>query len=264
MLFQLVNDVCAKIDKLPPFPPPPELGQQIRAAAPEAITGLVQSNKAQGKTISEADALKTLSLVAYAAIKSIPRSARAMVEHVNDRRYGAPQRCALAGILAYLVQPHDLIPDNAPGYYGYLDDAIILQAGLVEYLDTFPAGDADAQEALARFFVSLTPPQVRQQVQLVVSSQSQLLQMLAVIGPEMAELTLQMIVANPLQQGAGGNFQMPQGFQVPGGFGMHPARNYLGGLGSGGFFGRSGAYVEGDNIIMPGGGGLINGQVFVP
>jgi uncharacterized membrane protein YkvA (DUF1232 family) len=251
MLFQLVERVCRTIDGLP-MAPDPELSRQIRAAAPDAVSQLIGENRRAKKPMNEDSAAQVLALGAHTMIKSIPRSARAMVAKINNRRVDSGQRCAMASILAYLVQPHDLIPDDAPGNYGFIDDAALLQAGLVEYLDTLPAGtDAGAQARIANFLVALTPAQVRGQIQLGVSSMSQMLQMLQMIGPEMADGILQMIVANPLAQ--------PAGFSAPSGFTPHAARSY-----GQGFFGRSGAYIEGDNIMMGGGGPSLIGQLFIP
>jgi len=250
MLFKLVNNVCADIDKLPFFPAPPELAEQIQANAPDAVADITRQSKAQGKTVTQQQSAATLSLVAFTAIKSIPKAARAMSDKVNNRRVPAAQRCAIASILAYLVQPHDLIPDVAPGHYGYLDDAILIQAGLTEYLDTLPPGiDANSQQMLAAFLMGLTPQHVRPLLEQSISALSQMVQILSMIGPD-AEGILQLMIANPLIQQS--NVSPPHGFSP------HPPRDY------GGFFGQSGAYIEGNNFVMPGGGGLINGELFIP
>ena len=259
MLFQMVDRICRDIDALPFPTPPAELAQQIWEHAPDAIREIIQGNRAQGKALTEAQAADTLALVAYVGIKSVPRSARAMAERVNDRRLSAAQRCAIASILAYLVQPHDFIRDDAPGYYGYLDDAIMVQAGLVAYLDTYPAGmDVDRQQKIANFLMGLTPAGARQQIQLGIASLSTMVHLLSMLGSD-AEGILQLIIANPLAGGAGA--------AAPTGFGGAFSNNFANGFGGShqsGFFGRSGAWVEGNSIVMPGGGGLINGELFIP
>jgi uncharacterized membrane protein YkvA (DUF1232 family) len=186
------------------------------------------------------------------AIRSIPQTARAMAAKVQDRRVPAERRVAIASVLAYLVQPHDIIPDDAPGHYGYLDDAILLHAGLVAYLDTLSGKtEPSASVKIAQFAIGLTPPAARPLLQAGISSMSQLVQLLAMAGPQIAEGTLAQIVANPLQASAG--------VAAPPGFSPRPARDYAAGHWSGG------NYFEGNNVIMGGGGpALIDGQLFIP
>jgi hypothetical protein len=253
MLYQLIERICTDIDKLPAVGVgEPALAQQIAQAAPEAVEQIIAYNKTQGKKLTKDAAAKTLALLGFTLIRGIPRTARAMVAKVQDRSVPAARRAAVASVLAYLVQPHDVIPDDAPGYYGYLDDAILLNAGLVAYLDTLPAGtDASGTIKLVEFAIGLTPPQARPMLQLGVSTMSQLVQMLAMVGDEIAEFTLMQIVANPLQ--ASSAVSPPSGFR-PG-----PVRDYGGGHWSGG------NYFEGNNVIMGGGGpSLIDGQLFIP
>jgi uncharacterized membrane protein YkvA (DUF1232 family) len=247
MLFKRVNAVAATIEKLPFFPAPPQLAEQIRANAPNAVSEVTRQARAGGMPGTDQQSLQVLSLIAHTAIKSIPRATRAMAEKVKDRRVPVAQRCAIACILAYFVQPHDLIPDNAPGQYGYMDDAILLQAGMVEYLDTLPQGmDSRTQQMTAALLIGLTPEQVRPQLEMGISTLSATVQILAMIGAETQDL-LDFVIANPLAQAP--NMSAPRGFNP------HPPREY------GGFFGSSGAYIEGNNFILPGGGGLINGEV---
>ena len=47
--------------------------------------------------------------------------------------------------LLYLVQPQDLIPDDAPGGYGFLDDCVLLHAARLAHLTQFPNPDAKAE-----------------------------------------------------------------------------------------------------------------------
>ena len=250
MLYKLVERICADIDRL-------DLGlfgglaEPIQEAAPDTIAFIRDSRK-RGKKLTYDEVAKTQALVAFTFIKSIPRTARAMVDKVKDRRVHAARRCAVASVLAYLVQPHDIIPDDAPGYYGYLDDAILLHAGLVEYLDTLPAGsNADSQARMVNYLIALTPEHVRPALQLAVSSMSQVVQILSMMGPEIAEGTLAQIVANPLQASST--------VAAPPGFSPRAARDYGGGHWSGG------NYFEGNNVIMGGGGpALIDGQLFIP
>lgn len=252
MLFQLVDRICITIDAIP-AEVQPELHEQIRAAASDSVAELMESCQRAGKPRTEEQASKTLATLALTAIKSIPRTARVMVGRINDERVDVGKRCAMASILGYLVQPHDLIPDDAPGHYGYLDDATLLQAGLVEYADIhLPVGmDRENQAQLASSLIGLAPTELRPYIQLGVTSMSEVLQMVREMGTEVIEGIMEMIVENPLVQ--------PQSLTAPPGFHLRSARDY------GGFFSRSGVYLEGNHIML--GGGVpswIDGRLFIP
>jgi uncharacterized membrane protein YkvA (DUF1232 family) len=252
VLFQLVEQICASIDDIP-AQPSPDLQDQIRYAAPDSVTDLVESCKRAGKPRTEKQASEMLAALALTAIKSIPRTARVMVGRINDERVDVGERCAMASILGYLVQPHDLIPDDAPGHYGYLDDATLLQAGLVEYADMhLPAGtQRESQAQLAGSLIALAPQHLRPHIQLGVTSMSEVLQIVRTMGSETVEGILQMIVREPLVQ--------PQSLTAPPGFHLKSARDY------GGFFSRSGVYLEGSTLVL--GGGVpssLDGRLFIP
>jgi len=252
VLFQLVEHICVSIDDIP-TQPPADLQDQIRSAASDSVADLVESCKRAGKPRTEQQASKMLATLALTAIKSIPRTARVMVGRINDERVDVGERCAMASILGYLVQPHDLIPDDAPGYYGYLDDATLLQAGLVEYADMhLPAGtQREGQAQLAGSLIALAPVHLRPHIQLGVTSMSEVLQIVRTMGPAIVADIMQMIVRDPLVQ--------PQSLTAPPGFHMRSARDY------GGFFSRSGVYLEGSTIML--GGGVpspIDGRLFMP
>ncbi len=252
MLFQLVERICAKIDALPEGAyGEPVLAQQIAQNAPDTIKEFISANRGAGTNVTPEQAARICAALAFTMIRSIPRIARAMVAKVQDRRVPAERRAAIASVLAFLVQPHDFIHDDTAAQYGYLDDAILLNAGLVAYLDTLPAQDASATVRMVGLAIQLTPAPVRPALLAGVSSLSQLVQMLAMMGPEIAEGTLSQIVAYPLQASAA--------VAAPAGFSPQPARNYGAGHWSGG------AYFEGNNVIMGGGGpALIDGQLFIP
>jgi uncharacterized membrane protein YkvA (DUF1232 family) len=251
MLYRQVEAICATIDQLPNLPPQAFV-QQIAAAAPETVEQLVSETRRQGRPLQRDDAVKAVSAVGFTLVKAIPRTARAMAEKSQDQRVHPARRCAIAGILAYLVQPRDIIPDDAPGYYGYLDDTILLHAGLIEYCDTLPQGyDQNFLVHIIGYGIGLLPALARPAVQLVVGSMSQVVQLFGMMGPEIALVTLAQIVANPLQASSAAS--------APAGFSPQPARDYQRGHWSGG------AYFENGNVIMGGGGpALIDGQLFIP
>jgi len=251
MLYKLVDNICAHVDGISLADVGPELEEQIREAAPDAIKQLIKENKKQDKKVTQDQAAKTLTITAFAYIKGLSGVARFMVQKVEDRRVHASRRCAVASVLAYLVQPHDIIPDDAPGGYGFLDDVVMLRAGLVEYLDTLPQPemDADYEGKVVDLLVSLTPQDARAALLQGVSSMSQLVQLISTMDPANAEGMLAQIVANPLQASS----------TIAGqGFTPRAGQSYSGGSWS------NGAYVEGNNVVISGGPSLIEGQLFIP
>lgn len=250
MLFRLLDQTCTKISKLDIKREAPLMLGEIKRARPDFLARLRESGAKKDKEIirliTEAAAGSVL-----VRIKDMPTIVNIMVDKLKNRRTDPAIRCALAGVLAYLVQPHDLIPDDAPGGYGYVDDNAILRAGLIEHLDILPpeATEAEKQRDYLQMFGSLVALHVLPALQAAIVGVTITSHLLRMVPPEMLEITTQQAIANPLQMTAP---QPPPGFTPP----MAPTLND--GHWSGG------AYFEGGNVIMPGGPSLINGELFIP
>jgi hypothetical protein len=89
------------------------------------------------------------------------------------------------------------------------------------------------------------PPLLQQSV----AALSVAVEVMSQLGDDIAEMTLAKIVADPLQTGVPA---APQGYRPRG------VPNYAGGHWSGG------NYFEGNNVVIPGGPSLIDGQLFIP
>ncbi len=63
-------------------------------------------------------------------IKEMPAIVRELGAVVGNSNTEAGARLIIAAQLAYLVQPHDIIPDGLPGGYGYIDDAMFLRLAM--------------------------------------------------------------------------------------------------------------------------------------
>ena len=201
MLFSLVDGICSDIERLSlPFAAP-DLENEILKAAPEAVDQLIQESSRFGSHPSRQAAAAFLAFSAFGYIKSIPTLARQLVEKVQDPSVPPARRCGLATALAYLVQPHDLIPDDSPGGYGFLDDAILLRGGFVAYLGSLPkpAANIESEAKIIVFLTKLTPSPVRATLQQAVSTMSQGVQVMNLLDPSMAEFMLAQVIANPLE-----------------------------------------------------------------
>ncbi len=254
MLAQLVEQVCAEIEGLELFGQNlAVLQDQLSRNAGDTIRKMVRASRKAGSKATNDGTAMILALSVTAMLSGLPALARRLLASLKKKRIPVGRRCGVAGVLAYLVQPHDLIPDSAPGGYGYIDDLVLLRAGMVEYLELFPdpKQDVAAEERRIRFLVGLTPRVVRPALQTTVSAMSMAIQVLAALDDETAELVLAQIVADPIAA----TTQAPE---PPAEFTPRPARDYTRRASGGG------PYTGGGNIIFPGGPAIVNGQLIVP
>ncbi len=98
-------------------------------------------------------------------ISEIPDVAEAMLTGIDRRNTEPAVRCALSGALAYLISPRDLLPDDLPGGYGFVDDCMILRATVSEFLSFLPKGftTVEREKRLLEFLaVSIAPASLPQ------------------------------------------------------------------------------------------------------
>jgi uncharacterized membrane protein YkvA (DUF1232 family) len=256
----MLDEVCHGIEALELQRDAPDMLEEIRRARPDFATRLDEAMaalEAKGKSRAAAQVV-ALGIASFiiSKVKEIPEIVQTMVAAANNRSTDPATRCAVLGALAYVVQPHDLIPDDAPGGYGFVDDAILLRTGMIEYLNLLPPNPTqdDLNRDVLQSFASLVPLAVLPALQQAVQGMTMAFQLLLALPPEVVEFTTQQILRNPLQMTAP---QAPAGFRAP------AYRDFSGSAGRGHWSG--GAYFEGNNVIMPGGGpSLIDGQLFIP
>jgi uncharacterized membrane protein YkvA (DUF1232 family) len=251
MLFRLLDQINARISGLDDKKEAPHMLLQINKARPDFKRTLFQN--APQKPKKEVADLVFLAIAqgALSQIKQIPEITGHMISGLKNRSLDPSIRCVMAASLVYLVQPHDFIPDDAPGGYGFIDDNAIIRAGMIEYLKLVPnSADAiKAQQDIVQFTARLVPLQLVPTLQLTIDGMSTNVQMLRVLPEEVIELTIQQMINAPLQ--------MPV-ISQPAGFTPSPGPS----LGNGHWAG--GAYFEGNNVVISGGPSLIDGQLFIP
>ena len=180
----------------------------------------------------------------------VPHMAEVLSAAVRNQDLPASVRCAIVGVLAYVVQPHDLIPDEAPGGYGFIDDDMLLRASLVEFLDELPPSGFDATRernyiALVSAFVSTDLiPLLENALTGVVEADHKL----RIVPADVLEHTIELIIKDPLRTplpDAPKNFTLPESQHLP-------SEQWTGKPGGGAVF------VDGDNVTVsfPGGGGV--------
>jgi len=138
-LYDLTDRVVGRIEALDPEVEAPRLRLELEKSRPDLI------GKLGGETVDR------LSVVLLGLVKEIPVIVGALREAVVKRSTHPAVRCAMAGALAYLVQPRDLIPDDLPGGFGFIDDSLILRATVCEYFDALPEGFTTKQRERDNF-----------------------------------------------------------------------------------------------------------------
>lgn len=251
MLFTLLDQVRETISELDVQKDAPVMLEQIHRANPDFLDQIRERAKAHGQEKAFAMVAQALGVTMVTLVKEVPQMLDLFVKLVRSGKTDPHLRCALAGVLAYLVQPHDIIPDDAPGGYGFVDDCILLHVGMAHYLSGLPArGDEVGKHVNSiQVLANIVPRPVQPVLAMAVQGVGMTFQLLQMVPPELVELTTRQAIAQPLQMSAP---QPPPGFSPPS----------LPGLGGGHWSG--GAYFEGGNVIFPGGASLIDGNVFIP
>ena len=202
MLIELTQRVNEEVSRLNLETAVPGFVSEWLRMRPEAKAEIAKT--VPGKTDSERQTLLDDSLVSMAKgalsrIKKIPEMTSVMLERLQSRGTEPAIRCALACILAYVVQPRDLIRDDAPGGYGFLDDAVMVHAGYLNVLALQPQrAKLKPHEQYLRFLAGFMPKEATAALQQTVQSLEMGLAFYRMLPPDMLETTTQVIVANPL------------------------------------------------------------------
>lgn len=136
---------------------------------------------------------------ALTIVKRMPEMMDVMTQRMYSRDVDPVVQCALATVLAYVVQPRDLIPDDAPGGYGFIDDAILLHAGYLDILSMEPphAESFKTQEEYLSFIVNFAPSNVMNELRRTVESMESTMAVFRMLPPDALELATGIIVDDP-------------------------------------------------------------------
>jgi len=256
MLFRMLDKVYTQINRMEVAAEAPRFAAQLRKMRPTLEAEL----KAQGIAADQLEkSILVLSAAQVMVIKGIPAIAAEMGKMLQAGSGEAAFRCVLAASLAYLVQPKDLLPDDLPGGYGFVDDALLLHEACA--LSWEVAGDmarAEEKRKTFQFIFMFVPDGSRELFQSAISGLAMTLNIMRSLDPMVAEMTTQVLVANPLQpiapQGGAGAVGSPSTFGSQ--FANYPSR-----------LGPQYTWRDGNTmgVNFPGGGGVAtNGRdIFV-
>ena len=198
MLLGLVHQVSKTISELDPLEDAPAFvdtwlehrPEQRERAFPE------ETDPEARETMFQMFAAGALTIV-----KRMPEMIDVMLERLDSSEVDPAVQCAVATVLAYVVQPRDLIPDDSPGGYGFIDDAILLHAGFLDILSMEPphAERFRTQEEYLSFISSFAPSDVMTELRQTVESLESTMSVFRMLPPEALEVTTRIIVDEPLR-----------------------------------------------------------------
>ncbi len=197
MLFDMLQKLYARIERLDAATELPLFIAQLHKMRPTFRAEL----KAQGIAADQVEkSILMLSAGQMAIIKGLPAIAGEMSKMLQAGAGEPAFRCVLAATLAYLVQPNDLLPDDLPGGYGFIDDALMLHGACA--LSWEIAGDkarAEEKRKIFQYIFMFVPAGIREQCQASINGLAATLSIMRTLDPMVAEMTTQVLIANPLQ-----------------------------------------------------------------
>jgi uncharacterized membrane protein YkvA (DUF1232 family) len=134
MLQELVEQKVAEIRRLDVERDAVAFAGQVLARNPEPFRGIPRpvAEALASRDVPDAEpadrrGARLLARAQLRLILELSDHAAEMLALVHDGHTSPHVRVALSGSLAYLVQPAELVPDDAPGGYGYVDDCIVIK-----------------------------------------------------------------------------------------------------------------------------------------
>jgi len=253
-LSSQLDQLCQRIAALDPVKEGPTMFAQVSAARPDFVARFESALQATpGGSKIRGLLLNALGAgIVMMHVQAIPAQVEELVGRIDHQSTSPALRCALVSALAYLVQARDLIPDDAPGSYGLLDDPALLTACLIQVTPVTAKNSPEIEgmkKKLAGLESMLDAPTVAG-LQQAIEGLTLLVQSMSMLPAQIADVSIRMLLDNPNIASAP---KAPGGWQAPS---FRPAVD--GGHWSGG------AYFEGGNVVIPGGPSLIDGQVFIP
>lgn len=198
MLYQMIDKLCEQINKIDAVAELPQFAAQVRKMRPNLNNELLS----QGILEKELNkSIMTMSFAQLVLIKNIPSIADELTKILKVQNINAAYRCSVAACLAYLVNPKDLLPDNLPGGYGFIDDFLLLQEACA--LSWEISGDmkkAEERRKIFQFTFMFVPESRREEFQTAINSLTTTFNIMRALDPILAEMTIQMLIQNPLQE----------------------------------------------------------------
>ena len=196
MLFGLVHQVSNTISELDPMLDAPAFVDTWLQHRPEQRE---QAFPEETDPESRDLMFQMFAAGALTIVKRMPEMMDVMTQRMYSKDVDPVVQCAVATVLAYVVQPRDLIPDDAPGGYGFIDDAILLHAGYLDILSMEPPHSErfKTQEEYLSFIVNFAPSNVMNELRRTVESMESTMAVFRMLPPDALEVATGIIVDDP-------------------------------------------------------------------
>jgi uncharacterized membrane protein YkvA (DUF1232 family) len=221
-LLDMLGRVCERIGELHGEYDAERFAGVLLARRAEAFSGL--RGGPQGETAQRL-ALR-LARKQLALVTELPGMVEAIVSTLDTPTEPPALRLMQVAALAYLVNPGDLLPDDMPAGFGFVDDSIVLRAIAVTVPPLYGMDATQvARERLVIDFHGLCIPRaIAPELVRSVQASTTLVQMLGVLPPELVEGSIEQLMHEPLvplqtQPVAGAGWGVQQGtwFRLPDG-----------------------------------------------
>jgi len=256
MLFRMVEKTCATLDALDVQSDAPGMMRQILAVRPQRVPDpeALASFVSEGVPLDDLRALlagaeKKVAAMMVTRVKESAAIARRMVSIIRGDEVSLHAQVGLVVVLLYFVDPHDLVPDSAEGGYGFIDDSVLLRAGLIELVDELPQDQLlrDKHGDDISMFASVLPPRVVPVLEKMVVELQGIVRTLRGHPVSLLSLLRDQIIST----GVLANIPAVPRDAVSGSSGFPSSAGRW----------ERGVYFEGRNVIVPGGPSLIDGKL---
>ncbi len=203
MLFEMLDDISAEIAELDRHQAAGVFADQLMMMKPSLPRGLFESpDDEEVRWAAERLSQSYLSL-----ISDIPWYVHTLSAAAKDPHMEGGYRAAILGSLAYLVQPRDLIPDDLPGGFGFIDDCLLLHVTTMECIAYLPRDtSSETRELLLANYLSLTIPDQRLTTfREAAEGIRHLIFHLGLLDPEPLEQAISALIESPLAPGPAAN-----------------------------------------------------------
>jgi uncharacterized membrane protein YkvA (DUF1232 family) len=193
-LLDMLDEVVEGIKGLRAKEEAPRFATELLERCPEVFADL-PGGAVGARAVAQEIALKQLELVA-----EIPEMVMGVAEGITDPSTHPAIRLMQVTALAYLVNPDDLLPDDLPGGYGFVDDSILLRATIVtspQILQATP-NVVEREKRVIEFHGMCIPPEIAPQMEESVAKATTLIQLLAFMPSILLTDAARRIMDNPL------------------------------------------------------------------
>ncbi|MCX4241461.1 DUF1232 domain-containing protein [Paraliomyxa miuraensis] len=221
-LLDMLSRVCERIGELREDEDVERFASVLLARRPEAFEGLPGgATGSAARAMAPRIARKQLELV-----RELPGMVETIAATLDVPTDPPALQLMQVAALAYLVDPGDLLPDDMPAGYGFVDDSIVLRAMAVTVPPLYGMdATAVARERLVIDFHGLCIPRaIAPELERSVRSSSTMVQMLGLLPPALVHDSIRRLLEEPLvplqsQPPAGTGWGLSQGswFRLPDG-----------------------------------------------